>query len=97
VAEAAGGREAVEHLQKTHADLVLMDLAMPEQEGIETIAELRRVLPRLPIVAMSGAFGGEYLKVARLLGAVDALVKPFNSGEVFDVVKRHLENQPDSG
>jgi DNA-binding NtrC family response regulator len=92
VAEASNGRLAIEHLRTNHADLVMMDLVMPEQEGIETIKELRVALPNLRIIAMSGAFGGDYLKVARLLGASDALQKPFGIDEVLECVKRNLEN-----
>jgi CheY-like chemotaxis protein len=93
VAEASNGRVAIEHLHNHHADLVLMDLVMPEQEGIETIKQLRRVLPELRIVAMSGAFGGDYLKVAKLSGASDALLKPFGIDEVLECVKRNLKTE----
>jgi DNA-binding response OmpR family regulator len=51
---------------------------MPEQEGIETIQTLRREAPGVAIIAISGAFGGEFLKTARLLGADAVLNKPVN-------------------
>ena len=49
---------------------------MPEQEGIETIQALRRDVPGLGIIAISGAFGGQYLKMAGKLGADAVLKKP---------------------
>jgi CheY-like chemotaxis protein len=50
VLEAENGREAVRQAETSKVDLVIMDLAMPEQEGIETIQALRRILPQLKIM-----------------------------------------------
>jgi len=52
VFEADDGREAVRQVESSEIDLVIMDLAMPVQDGIETIQALRRVRPRLRIIAM---------------------------------------------
>ena len=78
---AADGREAVELALAAKADLVITDLVMPGQEGIETIQALRRHNPKAGIIAVSGAFGGTFLEVARMLGADAALAKPV-SGEL---------------
>jgi CheY-like chemotaxis protein len=76
--EAADGRQALQSARAADLDLVLTDLVMPEQEGIETIRILRRDLPELKIIAISGAFGGEFLKVAEKLGADAVLRKPID-------------------
>jgi CheY-like chemotaxis protein len=73
-------------------DLLITDLVMPEQEGIEVIQALRRDAPGVGIIAISGAFGGQFLKVAQALGADAVLSKPV-SGElllakVAEVLKR---------
>ncbi|HUP03361.1 MAG TPA: response regulator [Bryobacteraceae bacterium] len=73
---AANGREAFRLAIAWEADLVITDLVMPEQEGIETIRALRRIAPALGIIAMSGAFEGQFLEVARRMGAHAALPKP---------------------
>lgn len=49
---------------------------MPHKEGIETIAEVRRLAPHAKIIAVSGAFGGRFLNLATHLGANAALAKP---------------------
>jgi len=74
------GVRALEHCRSNDVDLVLTDIHMPEQEGIETIIALRREFPGLPVVAMSG--GGlmgneECLRLARACGAAATLHKPF--------------------
>jgi DNA-binding NarL/FixJ family response regulator len=51
---------------------------MPEQEGIETIKVIRQEYPDLKIIAMSGAFGGDYLRIASYLGAHSTLAKPIS-------------------
>src|SRR5216684_4178839 len=57
-------------LQGQHrVDLCITDLAMPEQEGIETIQMIRDEYPELKIIAISGAFGPEILRASRVLGA----------------------------
>ncbi len=52
---------------------------MPEQEGIETIQALRKEMPGLGIIAISGNIGGPYLKIAASLGADAALPKPIGA------------------
>jgi len=53
---------------------------MPEQEGMETIQAMRRDVPGVGIVAISGALGGQFLNVAKMLGADAVLAKPVSAG-----------------
>src|SRR5689334_19603826 len=70
VETARNGKEGLEVVQVFKPDLIILDLVMPEQEGIETILQLQAQHPRVPILAISGALGAsEYLHVANLLGA----------------------------
>jgi len=64
VFEASNGRQAIKWLGENAADLVITDLIMPEQEGLETIQFLRSERPNLKIVAMSCTAEGQYLPVA---------------------------------
>ena len=71
-------------------DLVLLDLLMPTQEGMETIQELRRDHPAVKIIAMSG--GGtnlpqQYLSLAASLGADATLAKPFVGNGLVAVIE----------
>ncbi|MCZ2149972.1 MAG: response regulator [Bryobacterales bacterium] len=86
VCEAANGRQAVEECRKRHFDVVMIDIVMPEQEGLVTIRQLRKELPDLKIIAMSGAFAGQFLHVAHMLGATAVLSKPFRPGVVLDIL-----------
>ncbi|HLJ17063.1 MAG TPA: response regulator [Bryobacteraceae bacterium] len=91
VFEAANGKEAVTEARKHPVDLLITDLIMPEQEGIETIKLLRREYPGLKIIAISGAFGGDFLMVAGYLGAAETLQKPLRMDVVLQTVERILK------
>ena len=92
VSEAADGKEAFHLALEDPPAVVITDLVMPEQEGIETIRALRRRLPQLAIVAISGAFGGQFLNTAKILGADAILDKPLRAdvllAKVSDVLAR---------
>jgi CheY-like chemotaxis protein len=76
VASAANGSEAVAILESEKVDLVVTDLRMPEMDGFELLAWLRRGFPHLPVIVMTG-FATE--TAARLgEGALDVLEKPFD-------------------
>ncbi|HEX5716544.1 MAG TPA: response regulator [Thermoanaerobaculia bacterium] len=79
VATAANGEEAVAILESEKVDLVVTDLRMPEMDGFELLAWLRRRFPHLPVIVMT-AFGAE--TVARLDGSPEVLEKPFDVGEL---------------
>jgi CheY-like chemotaxis protein len=88
VLEAENGRQAIQRVMGSDVDLVITDLVMPEQEGIETIQIMRRALPKLKIIAMSGRFTGSLLRVANFLGAQASLAKPIEPDELLDAVAR---------
>ena len=88
--EAVNGKAATQMATGTEIDLVITDLVMPEQEGIETIRLLRERLPILKILAMSGAFGGEFLTMVGHLGADGTLSKPLRYQEVLKAVRSAL-------
>ncbi len=96
VTKAGNGREALRILGAAPIDLVITDLVMPEQEGIETIKLIRRDYPRAKVIAMSGAFGGDYLRIAGYLGAHGTLAKPLQLTTVLKVVADAIA-APDQG
>jgi len=72
--------------------LVVTDIVMPEMEGLETIKQIRRSRPDIPIIAISGGGSSQldYLKFARKLGADAALAKPFDPAELLEIAERLL-------
>ena len=91
---AADGREGVERYCASPADLVITDLYMPNQEGLETIGELRRRFPEVAIIAMSGkAAAVTMLSIAQKFGAIGMLHKPFAAVESIAAVEKALGGQ----
>jgi DNA-binding NtrC family response regulator len=90
---AADGSEATRLWRELGADLVILDIFMPEKDGIETIVELRAHSPSLPIIVMSGgdAKRMDLLPEAKLLGAYRTIDKPFTFAEMMKLVNSALE------
>ncbi len=91
VTEARNGEEAVRLWRNLDGDLVILDMFMPEKDGIETMVELRAHTPRVRIIALSG--GGakgrlDILEDAKLLGADLAIQKPFDPAELLSMIEQ---------
>ncbi|VAW37938.1 Response regulator [hydrothermal vent metagenome] len=94
VAVAENGRVAMRLQGQQPADLVITDLIMPEQEGLETITSLKKIYKGIKIIAISGGgrIGPEaYLPAALELGADRIFSKPFDVQEIVAAVKTLLE------
>lgn len=83
---AGDGLQAHRVARSQPLDLVVMDLVMPEREGLETIAAMLRDQPDLKIIAISG-FGGPFLHVAKKLGARAAMAKPISPDDLLRVAR----------
>jgi len=97
VMEAGNGREAMKLFEANPTSVVITDLVMPEQDGLETIRELRRRFPTVKIIAVSGAqqkLNLELLYVAEKLGALRTLEKPFDIRKLVALVEELLQDKP---
>lgn len=91
VTSVENGRRAMQCISKERIDLVITDVIMVGQDGIETIVQLKKKHPDVPIIAMSGGGYGEpqgYLRMASMLGANVTLEKPFLPAELLAAVSR---------
>ena len=89
----ADGDQALGLLYEDPFDLVITDTAVPESDGPEAVAVLRRRSPLLKIVAVSpGADREDYLHAARSSGASHTLVKPFDTEQLLQAIKRVLQD-----
>ena len=95
VLEAADGLKGVVLARSSDVDIVVTDLVMPVQEGVETILMLRRERPKLPIIAISGGVTNSklYLDIAGKIGAKRMLPKPFTPKELIALIQQVLEEE----
>jgi two-component system chemotaxis response regulator CheY len=90
VVEAASGAEALTAYQQEKPDCVLLDITMPDMDGIQALKELLKVDPTAK-VSMCSAMGQQGIVIEALkLGAKDFVVKPFDVARVIGSVKKMI-------
>jgi len=93
VGMAASGFEALEMAEKRNWDVVLLDLKMPEMDGLETMRKLKEIVPEAEIVMMTAYATIDTAVHAMKEGAFDYLVKPFDPDEIEMQIKKILEHK----
>lgn len=92
--EARNGREAVEAVEKLHPDLVLMDLVMPDMDGVTAIATIKRKLPEVPIIALTTFAEAELVIGAVQAGAEGYLLKDVEVQELAHAIRTVHSGHP---
>ena len=88
VGEAENGAKAVEKYAETKPDLVLMDITMPEMDGIQALKKIKESDPGAKII-MCSAMGQQAMVIESIQsGAKDFIVKPFQPDRVLEAVKK---------
>ena len=82
VTTAAGGHEAIAYCQGSHYDLVFLDVAMPEIDGIKTLKRLRTLDEPMDVVMISASDKAEQAVQSIKLGAYDYITKPFEPDDI---------------
>ncbi len=87
-AEAENGLKAVEKYKEVSPDLVLMDITMPEMDGIQALKEIRKADAGAKVI-MCSAMGQQAMVIESIqAGAKDFIVKPFQAERVLEAVKK---------
>jgi|SRR5579862_197595 len=92
---AESGRQATAILSEHQIDLLITDLSMPDEDGIELVRRLRKEHHALKVITMSGTFGPDLLKAAQYLGADATLTKPMTVAQLLDCIRK-LEVEADT-
>jgi DNA-binding NarL/FixJ family response regulator len=88
VGEAADGNEAVAEAARLQPDVILLDLAMPNRTGLESLAELRQVAPKTRVIVFSGFSRASVAEEAIALGAVFFLTKGADPEAINDAIEQ---------
>ena len=90
--EAENGAKAVEKYAELKPDLVLMDITMPEMDGIEALKKIKETDPNAAVI-MCSAMGQQAMVIESIQsGAKDFIVKPFQADRVLEAVRKLLDN-----
>ncbi len=93
VVEAGNGRQGLDRYREAPTDLVITDILMPDEDGLEATLQLTREFPEVKIIAMTGGSGNtNFLDVAKLFGARKTLSKPFELARLLEAVRDELKN-----
>jgi len=91
---AASGKEGIDRHRQTPVDVAIIDLFMPDQDGLTTISQFRREFPDVGIIAISGYdTSGAMLTVAREIGALRILDKPFEVKMILALIEDVLRTK----
>src|SRR5437899_832053 len=93
VMDAPHGRAALSMVRSERVDLILLDILMPEIDGLEILQELKALEPDLPVIMMTAVKTVRTTVAAMKLGASDYLTKPFQEEELLAAIRRALEQR----
>jgi len=100
VSSAESGKEALERLQQDPVDVVVLDVRMPDMDGLETLKEIKRIKPGVEVIMLTGHANVEVAIQGMELGAFDYLMKPMDIDELLyklqDAYKRKWYREDDT-
>jgi two-component system, chemotaxis family, chemotaxis protein CheY len=88
---AEDGFQAIDAANSMKPDIVTLDISMPGMDGLEVIGKLLSVSPLSKIIMVSAVTGQTIMNEAIKNGAVDFLKKPFDKGEVKEMLKKYIQ------
>ena len=98
ITTADSGRAALQMLAQIRPDVVILDIKMPEMDGLEVLRRVKRADPTIEVVMITAYASLETVKLALTHGAFEYLIKPFSRQDLEDVVRRALlRRQADLG
>lgn len=88
VPDALTGTEAISHVEEYRPNIILMDLAIPEINGLDTTQEILELYPSIKVIAMSSLNQPEMVMRALEVGCVDFMAKPFEYEELLSLIDK---------
>ncbi|MBI4686842.1 MAG: response regulator [Nitrospirae bacterium] len=93
VLTATGGIEGLESLENEPPDLVVLDIKMPDMDGVTVLREIKKRHPDIEVVLLTAYASIESARDAVRFGAIDYLMKPFDKDDLLNVVERGLKKK----
>ena len=81
------GREAVQHAKELRPDIIIMDINMPDMDGIQATREISKAVPTAAVIMMSVQNDQDYLRKAMGAGARNFLIKPIDTDELYNTIR----------
>jgi two-component system chemotaxis response regulator CheY len=91
IGEADNGQEAIDIFHKTKPDLVLLDILLPGESGLDILKKLKSIDSRIKVLVVTAVNQDAVSGEAKNLGAMGVLYKPFDADELVSAIKEALE------
>jgi DNA-binding NarL/FixJ family response regulator len=88
------GNQAIEKFRESPPHVVLMDISMPDVNGIECTRRVKTMMPHLPVIMFTARVDTESFILAMIAGASGYLIKPIPSFDIVSAIKKALEGMP---
>jgi len=85
---AQNGGEAINVVRTTPIDITILDIKMPKMDGLETLKEIMRINPKSKVIIATGYKSVDIAKEAINIGAIDYIVKPFDSEAILRSIEK---------
>lgn len=92
---ASTGEEGLAEFQANGADLIMLDMTLPEMQGTQVLRELRSLNATVPIIIITGETGEVYRSESERMGVQGYLAKPPDYNELLGIIRRSLEAAPE--
>ncbi len=92
ITEASDGIQALEILEQSKVDLIILDVRMPRMGGLEFLDELDKRKLNVPVIVISGITETNFIAQLEKSGCEDIVFKPFNEDDILEAVDRIFEN-----
>ncbi len=91
VERANSGQDAIDYVRSQHADLIILDLLMPEMDGMETFRAIKKINPKQRAIVLSGFAGPAMVSAIKSLGVGTYLVKPAQVSMLARAIREELD------
>jgi len=93
VIEADSGYKAIELVKKGRYNIILLDIKMPDIDGVKTFEEIHRINPNIPVIMVTGYSAEELVQEALNKGAYACITKPFDVEKILGAVEDAIKNK----
>jgi DNA-binding NtrC family response regulator len=81
------GPEAIDEIKRNSYDVLILDVRMPEMNGVQVLAEVKKIDPELAVIIMTGYASVDTAKDIMSLGAYDYMLKPYSTDELMEKIE----------